>query len=76
MAPRDPGGGQRRHGMGCPVRWAPILPFALLAFTISFFRDPGTGVPPDPKADRVPPTARWSEVKDRQRAHFLQARRG
>ena len=34
----------------CPVRWAPIPPVALLAFTISFFRDPrafGAGRPED-----------------------------
>jgi phosphatidylserine decarboxylase len=29
----------------CPVRWAPVLPLALLGFVISFFRDPERRVP-------------------------------
>jgi phosphatidylserine decarboxylase len=58
--------------MGCPVRWAPILPFALLAFTISFFRDPERGVPPDPKAIVAPADGKVVEVKTANEPHFLQ----
>ena len=55
----------------CPVWWAPILPFALLAFTVSFFRDPKRTVPPDPQAIVAPADGRVVEVKTVNEPHFL-----
>jgi phosphatidylserine decarboxylase len=47
----------------CPARWAPVLPVALLAFTISFFRDPEAKVPADEKLIVAPATGRIVEIK-------------
>jgi len=58
---------------GCPVTWAPILPLALLAFTISFFRDPNADVPPDAKLIVAPATGKIVEIKPVQEPAFLKA---
>jgi len=55
----------------CPVSWAPILPVVLLAFTISFFRDPSRTVPADPKVIVAPADGRVVEVKTMNEPHFL-----
>ena len=55
----------------CPVGWAPILPFALLAFTISFFRDPEADVPVDQKLIVAPATGRIVEIKPADEPLFL-----
>jgi phosphatidylserine decarboxylase len=55
----------------CPVLWAPILPVVLLAFTISFFRDPERDIPADPKALVSPADGKVVEVKTANEAHFL-----
>ncbi len=57
--------------LGCPVRWAPILPLVLLVFTISFFRDPEANVPADPKLIVAPATGRIVEIKTVSEPHFL-----
>lgn len=56
---------------GCPVRWAPILPLVLLAFTISFFRDPEANVPPDPKFIVAPATGKIVEIRTVSEPHFI-----
>jgi phosphatidylserine decarboxylase len=55
----------------CPVLWAPILPVALLAFTISFFRDPERAIPADPKALVSPGDGKVVEVKTANEPYFL-----
>jgi len=55
----------------CPVAWAPLLPLALLGFTISFFRDPDRDVPADPKALVSPADGKVVEVKTVNEPHFL-----
>ena len=55
----------------CPVNWAPILPLALLVFTISFFRDPEANVPPDAKLIVAPATGKIVEIKTVHEPHFL-----
>lgn len=55
----------------CPVRWAPVLPLALLAFTISFFRDPERQVPAAPKLIVAPADGRVVEIKSVNEPHFL-----
>jgi len=57
--------------IGCPVGWAPILPLALLVFTISFFRDPEANVPPDVKLVVAPATGKIVEIKTVHEPHFL-----
>ena len=57
--------------IGCPVRWAPILPLALLAFTVSFFRDPEASVPHDKKLIVAPATGKIVEIKTATEPHFL-----
>ena len=47
----------------CPVVWAPLLPVALLAFVISFFRDPKANVPADEKLIVAPATGKIVEIK-------------
>jgi phosphatidylserine decarboxylase len=47
----------------CPVAWAPVLPVALLAFTISFFRDPEANVPADEKLIVAPGSGKIVEIK-------------
>jgi phosphatidylserine decarboxylase len=56
---------------GCPVKWAPILPLALLAFTSAFFRDPIAEVPPDAKLIVAPATGKIVEIKPAREPHFL-----
>jgi phosphatidylserine decarboxylase len=55
----------------CPVGWAPIVPLALLAFTLSFFRDPAVNVPPDTKLIVAPATGKIVEIKTVQEPLFL-----
>jgi phosphatidylserine decarboxylase len=55
----------------CPVSWAPIIPLALLAFTISFFRDPEANVPLDAKLVVAPATGKIVEIKTVQEPLFL-----
>ena len=57
--------------MWCPVCWAPFLPLVLLAFTISFFRDPEVNVPPDTKLVVAPATGKIVEIKTVQEPLFL-----
>lgn len=47
----------------CPARWAWVLPALLLAFTLSFFRDPNVDVPADEKFVVAPATGRIVEIK-------------
>ncbi len=47
----------------CPVGWAPLPPLALLAFVISFFRDPEVRVPADDKLIVAPASGRIVEIK-------------
>lgn len=49
--------------LGCPVGWAPVLPLALLAFVISFFRDPEVNVPADERLIVAPASGRIVEIK-------------
>jgi phosphatidylserine decarboxylase len=58
-------------GIWCPVNWAPTLPLALLAFTVSFFRDPEANVPPDLKLVVAPATGKIVEIKTVHEPHFL-----
>jgi phosphatidylserine decarboxylase len=57
----------------CPVLWAPILPVVLLAFTISFFRDPSRTTVSDPKAIVAPADGRVVEVKTTREPRFLKS---
>jgi len=57
----------------CPVPWAPILPVALLAFTISFFRDPKRQVPADEHLIVAPADGRIVEIKPVDEPHFLKS---
>jgi phosphatidylserine decarboxylase len=56
---------------GCPVKWAPIVPLALLAFTIAFFRDPKAEVPPDAKLIVAPATGKIVEIRPVKEPHYL-----
>jgi phosphatidylserine decarboxylase len=47
----------------CPAAWAPVVPVLLLAFTISFFRDPAATVPADEKLIVAPATGKIVEIK-------------
>src|SRR5439155_22680460 len=47
----------------CPVVWAPVVPVALLAFVISFFRDPDVNVPADEKSIVAPASGKIVEIK-------------
>src|SRR5664280_739719 len=55
----------------CPVAWARILPLALLAFTISFFRDPERPVPVAGKFIVAPADGRVVEIKRANEPYFL-----
>ena len=55
----------------CPIAWAPILPLALLAFTISFFRDPERRVPVAGKFIVAPADGRVVEIKTANEPYFL-----
>jgi phosphatidylserine decarboxylase len=57
--------------IGCPVRWAPVVPLALLAFTVSFFRDPEADVPSDAKLIVAPASGKIVEIKTANEPHFL-----
>lgn len=57
--------------IGCPVAWARVLPLALLAFAISFFRDPEATVPPDPKLIVAPATGHIVEIRPAPESQFL-----
>src|SRR5664280_1343171 len=57
----------------CPVTWAPILPLALLVFTISFFRDPERPAPVDGKFILAPADGRIVEIRTANEPHFLKA---
>jgi phosphatidylserine decarboxylase len=57
--------------MGCPVRWAPVLPVALLAFTVSFFRDPEASAPDDKGLIVAPATGKIVEIKPVKEPYFL-----
>jgi len=46
----------------CPWRWAPLLPAALLAFVLAFFRDPLRVIPPDPEGIVAPADGRVIEI--------------
>jgi phosphatidylserine decarboxylase len=47
----------------CPVGWAPVLPLALLAFVIWFFRDPEVNVPADERLIVAPASGKIVEIK-------------
>lgn len=47
----------------CPARWAWLVPALLLAFTISFFRDPEATVPADTNVIVAPATGRIVEIR-------------
>lgn len=57
----------------CPVVWAPIVPLALLGFTISFFRDPTRSAPSDPQAIVAPADGRIVEIRTANEPHFLKS---
>ena len=57
--------------LGCPVRWAPILPLVLLVSTIAFFRDPEANVPADVKLIVAPATGNIVEIKTVSESRFL-----
>ena len=57
----------------CPVRLAPALPLALLAFTISFFRDPIRKVPTAEKLIVAPADGRIVEIKKVNEPSFLKS---
>ncbi len=50
---------------------AVVLPLMLLAFTISFFRDPERTVPADPNAIVAPADGKVVEIKTASEPHFL-----
>lgn len=55
----------------CPVHWALVLPVVLLAFTISFFRDPAAAAPADPRALVSPATGKVVEIRPAREPHYL-----
>lgn len=55
----------------CPVSWAPVLPLAVLAFTVSFFRDPEREVPAVVKLIVAPADGRIVEIKAVNDPQFL-----
>ena len=55
----------------CPVKWAPVLPLALLAFVISFFRDPEREVPAAANLIVAPADGRVVEIKSVNEPHYL-----
>ena len=55
----------------CPVTWAPVPPLVLLAFTISFFRDPERPSPVTADLIVAPADGRVVEIKPVQEPHFL-----
>jgi len=57
--------------LGCPVRWAPVLPVVLLVFSIAFFRDPEADVPADVKLIVAPATGNIVEIKTVEESRFL-----
>lgn len=57
----------------CPAPWAPVLPLALLVFTVSFFRDPERNVPTAEKLILAPADGRIVEIKTVDEPHFLKS---
>jgi len=55
----------------CPVRWASLPPLALLAFVISFFRDPEREVPTDDRTIMAPADGTAVEVRAANEPEFL-----
>lgn len=53
--------------------WAALISFALLAFTISFFRDPNRTVPPNPTLIVAPADGKIVEIKTANEPHFLKS---
>lgn len=47
----------------CPWRWAPAVPILLLAFTLSFFRDPARNISPNPRDIVSPADGKVTDVK-------------
>ncbi|HUI06891.1 MAG TPA: phosphatidylserine decarboxylase family protein [Verrucomicrobiae bacterium] len=56
----------------CPVAWAPVIPLVLLAFTISFFRDPERAVPAGAELIVAPADGRVVEIKPVNEPDYLQ----
>jgi phosphatidylserine decarboxylase len=56
-----------------PVRWAPVLPLALLSFTVSFFRDPKRKVPAAEKLIVAPADGRIVEIATVNEPDFLKS---
>jgi len=59
-------------GLFCPVRWAVVLPAALLLFTIWFFRDPVRRGPADPALVVAPGDGRVVEIRPATEPQFVQ----
>lgn len=57
----------------CPVSWAPTVPLVLLAFTISFFRDPKRAMPADPALIVAPADGKIVDIKPVNEPFFLKA---
>jgi phosphatidylserine decarboxylase len=57
----------------CPVRWAPVLPVALLVFTVSFFRDPERQTPAAENLIIAPADGRIVEIAKVDEPHFLKS---
>jgi phosphatidylserine decarboxylase len=57
----------------CPVSWAPVLPLGLLAFTVSFFRDPRRKMPTAEKLILAPADGRIVEIKTVDEPYFLKS---
>jgi phosphatidylserine decarboxylase len=55
----------------CPVSWAPVLPLGLLAFTVSFFRDPKRKLPAAEKLIVAPADGRIVEITTVKEPDFL-----
>ena len=56
-----------------PVPWASALPLVLLAFTISFFRDPKRTTPTERNVIVAPGDGRIVEIKRTEEPHFLKS---
>ena len=55
----------------CPARWAAAIPFALLVFIFSFFRDPERKISPDPRDIIAPADGKVVEVRPVSSAPYL-----
>lgn len=56
----------------CPWRWAAVVPLALLAFVVAFFRDPTRTISPDPRDIVAPADGRIVEIKQIAEPLYLQ----